>query len=159
MRILVTGSNGQLGRCIRDVAKASVDEYIFTDADELDITDSEAVELCLKVNRFDIIVNCAAYTNVEQAEQQEDIALRINGHALAILPRRHAVMKCFLFTFRLIMFSTDMVTSPLESRTSLRRSMPMGEPNSSEKKRSNNQVAMLLFSARRGCTPSMAVIL
>ena len=82
MRILVTGADGQLGRCIRDVSIDSSDEYIFTDVDDFDICDKEAVDLMLKVNNFDIVVNCAAFTDVERAEQQEDIAMEINGRAV-----------------------------------------------------------------------------
>ena len=67
MRILVTGANGQLGNCIRNAAEGSKDEYIFTDVDDLDITDREAVDLCIRCNNFDVVVNCAAYTNVEKA--------------------------------------------------------------------------------------------
>lgn len=82
MRILVTGADGQLGRCIRDAAAKSEDEYIFTDVDDIDITDREAVSLCLKVNNFDVVVNCAAFTDVERAETQEEIAYRINAEAV-----------------------------------------------------------------------------
>jgi dTDP-4-dehydrorhamnose reductase len=85
MRILVTGGNGQLGHCIRLAAAHSAHEYIFKDVDDLDITDPEAVALDVKVNRYDVIVNCAAYTNVERAEDQADIALRINAEAASYL--------------------------------------------------------------------------
>jgi len=85
MRILVTGGNGQLGHCIRVAAAASSHEYIFKDVDDLDITDPDAVALDVKVNGYDVIVNCAAYINVERAEDQPDIAARINAEAARLL--------------------------------------------------------------------------
>lgn len=87
MRILVTGSKGQLGNSIRRAAIRSANEYIFKDVDDLDITDPEAVSLDIKVNCYDVIVNCAAFTDVERAERQEDIAAMINGNSVAYLAR------------------------------------------------------------------------
>lgn len=87
MRILVTGSEGQLGRSLQLAAAESDNEYIFNDVDDLDITDAEAVELGLKVNCFDVIINCAAFTDVERAERQEDIAAMVNGEAVGNLAR------------------------------------------------------------------------
>ncbi|MDE6702565.1 MAG: dTDP-4-dehydrorhamnose reductase [Muribaculaceae bacterium] len=106
MRILVTGADGQLGQCIRDAANDSIDEYIFTDIDDVDITDREAVKLCLQVNNFDIVINCAAFTDVERAETQEDIALRINGEAV-----RNLADAAKEFGVTLIHISTDYVFS------------------------------------------------
>ncbi len=85
MRILVTGGNGQLGNCMRVAARNSTNEYIFKDVDDLDITDSEAVALDVKVNDYDVIVNCAAYTNVDKAEEQQEIAELINAKAVEYL--------------------------------------------------------------------------
>lgn len=85
MRILVTGAEGQLGQSIQDAATGSDNEYIFTDVDDVDITDREAVDLCLKVNNFDMVINCAAFTDVERAEDQEAIAYNINCKAVGYL--------------------------------------------------------------------------
>ena len=85
MRILVTGSDGQLGNCLRLASAKSSNTYIFTDVDDIDITDAEAVSLGVKANDFNVIVNCAAFTDVERAESQEDIAALINGRAVAHL--------------------------------------------------------------------------
>ena len=85
MRILVTGADGQLGQSIQDAAARSVNEYIFTDVDDVDITDREAVDLCLRVNNFDVVINCAAFTDVERAEDQEAIAYNINCKAVGYL--------------------------------------------------------------------------
>ena len=66
--ILVTGSDGQLGREIAELTKkrASSDCYYFTDAAELDITDALAVETFVEKNSIDLIINCAAYNKVVQ---------------------------------------------------------------------------------------------
>ena len=87
LNILVTGSNGQLGKSIRKETEGSKDNYIFTDIEELDITDPVAVKNFIEGNDVDIIVNCAAYTNVDAAENHEDVALKINGEAPGILAR------------------------------------------------------------------------
>lgn len=104
MRILVTGGNGQLGRCIAQAAAGSANEYIFTDVDDFDITDPEAVDLMIRCNNFDVIVNCAAYTDVNRAEEQEDIAERINATAVGYLARAAARYNALL-----IQISTDYV--------------------------------------------------
>ena len=65
-RILVTGANGQLGSAMRLLGAMSRNEYRFTDVAELDITDEEAVRRAVCDGRIDVIVNCAAYTNVDR---------------------------------------------------------------------------------------------
>lgn len=87
LNILVTGANGQLGKSIRKEAAASSDNYFFTDVAELDITDDKAVNDFILKNDIDVIVNCAAYTNVDAAEDNEDVAIKINGLAPGILAR------------------------------------------------------------------------
>ena len=82
MNILVTGANGQLGNCIRNAAKDSKDNYIFTDVAELDITDAEAVANIVKDNDIKLIINCAAYTNVDKAESDQDFAELLNAKAV-----------------------------------------------------------------------------
>lgn len=85
MRVLVTGAEGQLGRSIQRVAEGVDDSYIFTDVADLDITDRSAVEAFVANNGIDVIVNCAAYTNVERAEDEEDNALLLNATAVGYL--------------------------------------------------------------------------
>lgn len=83
MRILVTGANGQLGNEMRILARNSKDSYIFTDVNQvegvettfLDITDLEAVRKIVEENKVDAIVNCAAWTNVDGAEDPEKYEL------------------------------------------------------------------------------------
>ena len=82
MNILVTGVDGQLGNCLRKAAANSNDEYIFTDVAELDITDAEAVMKTVKDGAIDVIVNCAAYTNVDKAEDDADFAELLNATAV-----------------------------------------------------------------------------
>lgn len=82
MNILVTGANGQLGNCMRNAAKNSRDNYIFTDVAELDITDADAVANMVRQNDVKVIVNCAAYTNVDKAES--DMAFAETLNALAV---------------------------------------------------------------------------
>ena len=87
--ILVTGANGQLGNEMRIIAKNSVDNYIFTDVNQvdgvetifLDITDLDSVRSCVIDNKVDVIVNCAAYTNVDAAETNEALAEKLNAEA------------------------------------------------------------------------------
>ena len=79
MMILVTGANGQLGNEMQIVAKQSSDKYIFTDVcdgyEKLDITDLEAIRKVVKENDVKCIVNCAAWTNVDGAEDPEKYAI------------------------------------------------------------------------------------
>ena len=87
MTILVTGANGQLGNEMQIVAKQSSDKFIFTDVcegyEKLDITDLEAVRKAVKENGVKCIVNCAAWTNVDGAEDPEkyDLVELLNATA------------------------------------------------------------------------------
>lgn len=85
MNILVTGANGQLGNEMRIVSANSKDNYIFTDVAELDITDADAVMKMVKDNDVKAIVNCAAYTNVDKAEDDTVFAEVLNAGAVANL--------------------------------------------------------------------------
>ncbi len=85
MNILVTGANGQLGNEMRRLGAVSPNNYIFTDVAELDITNADAVMNAVKAASVDIIVNCAAYTNVDKAESDEATAELINATAVANL--------------------------------------------------------------------------
>ncbi len=82
MNILVTGANGQLGNEMRIVAQASADNYIFTDVEELDITNAAAVKKMVAENNVKAIVNCAAYTNVDRAEDDGELAELLNATAV-----------------------------------------------------------------------------
>lgn len=89
MNILVTGANGQLGNEMRIIAQKSNDNYYFTDVNQqegvntifLDITDLNAIQNMVLKYKIDVIVNCAAYTNVDAAESNEVIAEKLNAEA------------------------------------------------------------------------------
>ena len=85
MNVLVTGANGQLGNEMRLMAQNSSHHYIFTDVEELDITDFNAILQTVKEKEIQIIVNCAAYTNVDKAENDFDIANALNNIAVGRL--------------------------------------------------------------------------
>lgn len=72
---LVVGANGQLGNELRLLLK---EKAVYVDKDELDITDKNAVEKFFAENSFEAIVNCAAYTAVDKAESDEELAAKIN---------------------------------------------------------------------------------
>ena len=93
MNILVTGANGQLGNEIRILTGDSRHNYIYTDVVEaegnrttmLDITNAEDVKAMVANHNIDVIINCAAYTNVDAAEDHEALAEKLNSEAPAIL--------------------------------------------------------------------------
>jgi len=91
--ILVTGSNGQLGSEIKKIShKFNEFNFIFTDVNELDITDLNAIEKLFEQNKIDFIINCAAYTNVDKAETDYKNAELINVYAvknLSIISKKH----------------------------------------------------------------------
>lgn len=130
MNILITGANGQLGNEMRVLsAQYTQHTYYFTDIAELDITSREAVNQFVTDNEIDIIVNCAAYTNVDKAEIDEDMAHKINALAVENLGLSGA---------RVIHISTDYVfsgeacvpyseTDPVAPRTAYGRTKREGE--------------------------------
>ena len=130
MNILITGANGQLGNEMRVLsAQHTQHTYFFTDIAELDITSREAVNQFVADNEIDIIVNCAAYTNVDKAEIDEDMAHKINALAVENLG---------LSGTRVIHISTDYVfsgeacvpyseTDPVAPRTAYGRTKREGE--------------------------------
>ena len=104
MNILVTGANGQLGNEMRIVARGSADKYFFTDVcdasqesvsmlhklagqdvctetSRLDITDLSAIRAMVEQNQIQVIINCAAYTNVDAAESNQELAMLLNAKA------------------------------------------------------------------------------
>jgi dTDP-4-dehydrorhamnose reductase len=103
--ILITGSNGQLGKSIE---RLSTDiehfEWIFTDIEKLDITDKVALESFIKANNILYLINCAAYTAVDNAEKETELAHKIN----TIAPRLLAEI-CLENHIYLIHISTDYV--------------------------------------------------
>lgn len=107
MNILITGANGQLGNEMRLLSQESnKDSYFFTDVAELDITNRVDIRAFVKQNNIDVIVNCAAYTNVDKAEEDVELCDLINNKAvenLAIVAKEHDCV--------LVHVSTDYVFS------------------------------------------------
>lgn len=104
MTILVTGGNGQLGRAMRLASAESRHRYIFTDIEELNIVSAEAIEAFFSREAIDVVVNCAAYTAVDLAEEEAPIADSINHRAVALLAEA-----CKRHNATLIHISTDYI--------------------------------------------------
>lgn len=102
--ILITGANGQLGSELRKIGFSALDEVFYTDRAELDLTDYKAVESFVRVKEIDTIINCAAYTAVDRAEEEPEIAAKINTEAVANLAKVARQEDCLL-----IHISTDYV--------------------------------------------------
>ncbi len=85
--ILITGANGQLGSEMRRLGELSSNNYLFTDIQELDVTDAAAVKRFIVENGVEVVVNCVAYTNVDKAESDEDAAYKINAEAVENIAR------------------------------------------------------------------------
>ena len=104
MNILITGANGQLGNEMRRVANDSKNKYIFTDVTELDITNLDAIKNIVNKENISVIVNCAAYTNVDKAEDDEAVADLLNNTAA-----KNLAIACNEVKGTLIHISTDYV--------------------------------------------------
>ncbi len=105
MNILITGCKGQLGTELQKIAASDTShQWLFTDVDTLDICDKAAVEKCFETNRIEACINCAAYTAVDKAEDEPELATLINSFAPKVLAdtcKRHNAL--------LIHISTDYV--------------------------------------------------
>lgn len=85
-RILVTGANGQLGKTFQVLAKNSVHQFVFATSQDLDISCASSVEDFFQINGvFDVVINCAAYTKVDLAEDEQEKALLVNATAVNYL--------------------------------------------------------------------------
>ena len=85
MNILVTGSNGQLGSEIKEISKNYPYKFFFTGKNEIDITKKEDISSFIKKNNINLIINCAAYTAVDRAEEEKELADLINHRAVKYL--------------------------------------------------------------------------
>ncbi len=106
MRALIIGKNGQLGSSIYKIIANSkqVDEFVFAGREELDLSKEDSIQNYFNNNSFDIIVNCAAYTSVDKAEKEIDLADQINHLAVKQLAEIANKQKA-----KLIHISTDYV--------------------------------------------------
>ena len=83
MTILVTGSSGQLGKTFRD--HLGTENTFYLDRKKCDLSDKKSLKDCLDKLKPSRIINCAAYTNVDKAETEKDLAFEVNGHAVGII--------------------------------------------------------------------------
>ena len=116
MKILITGSNGMLAtQVITDLQRGYTElgdvpaalkgaDLLLADVDTLDITDKAAVESYMEENRPDIVINCAAYTNVDGCESNQDTAFMVNG-----IGSRNLAIACENVGAKLVHVSTDYV--------------------------------------------------
>lgn len=109
--ILVTGANGQLGKCLLDLSRNMLNtNFVFADKELLDLGDPASIEGFFKTRHFDYCINAAAYTNVEKAESESDMAYQINAEGVKYLARQ-----CALHQTVLIHVSTDYVFDGLKT--------------------------------------------
>lgn len=105
MKVLVTGASGQLGRCLQKQSEKFPEiEFLFETSQTLNITSEEALSSFFKTNQPDFCVNCAAYTNVEAAESEEELVFQVNSEAVKFLSKQ-----CKTHNTKLIHISTDYV--------------------------------------------------
>ncbi len=104
LNILVTGSNGQLGRSIEDIHDQYDYRFYFTDKKTLDISNEKQIQDFVKQNSIDVIINCAAYTAVDKAEEEKELADKVNHLAVGNIAKI-----CKESGIKLIHISTDYV--------------------------------------------------
>lgn len=123
MNILVTGGRGQLGQSLQKIAPLySSSNLIFTDMPEADITDKGCIEMLVEKYQIEVIINCAAYTAVDKAENEPELAEKINATGPAVL-----ATVCKEKGIRLIQVSTDYVFDG-EANQPLKESDPANAP-------------------------------
>lgn len=106
-KVLVTGADGQLGKCLQDVVNQNPHtgfQFLFTDKEQFDLINFPMVESYFFTNEIDYLVNCAAYTAVDNAEKDAENAFKINADAVGLLAR-----ECFEQNATFIHISTDYV--------------------------------------------------
>lgn len=108
IKVLVTGANGQLGSAIQFVAKAyeKTISFDFCSSSHLDITHMDSILSILETNSYNYCINCAAYTNVDKAEENEEQAYAINSIGV-----KNLAIACNTYNTTLVHISTDFVFS------------------------------------------------
>ena len=104
MKILVTGANGQLGQEFKNNISKSDHEFFFTDENELDIINKNQILKYVLDKQIDLIINCAAYTNVNESEINKKQAIKVNCDAV-----KNLIEICEEKKLQMIHFSTDYV--------------------------------------------------
>ena len=119
-KILVTGGNGQLAQCLKDVVKNNDElDVNFQDLPELDITNIQQLVSYFSKNELDYCINCAAYTAVELAEEQSDLAYAVNADG----PKNLAEV-CKKYQVKLLHISTDFVFDGKKQTPYIESDMP-----------------------------------
>lgn len=104
-KVLITGAGGQLGQCFQKQAGKFPDlEFVFATSEMFDLTLTPVMDIYLRKHQFDYCINCAAYTNVEQAESNREMAFHVNADSV-----KHLARACRDNDVTLIHFSTDYV--------------------------------------------------
>ncbi len=111
MRILITGSKGQLGQEFNRIEGLSIHKFLFTDQDQLNICSIDSINSYMNEIEVDYIINCAAYTNVKKAEIEKEKALDVNSNGV-----KNLVTYCEENNVKLIHFSTDYVYNANNSK-------------------------------------------
>ena len=104
MKILVTGASGQLGQEFQNNVSKSKDDFYFTDEIELDITNKSHIFNYVSDNKIELIINCAAYTDVNGSESNKKLAIKVNSESI-----KNLVEICEEQKIKMIHFSTDYV--------------------------------------------------
>ncbi|MCM4167882.1 dTDP-4-dehydrorhamnose reductase [Arenibacter antarcticus] len=105
LKIIITGANGQLGRCFQDIAEHYQDyDFHFKTSKDLNITRKDQIDSLFAREKFDYCINCAAYTAVDQAETDQENAFLVNAEAVKFLAEACKVQNTIL-----IQISTDFV--------------------------------------------------
>ncbi len=140
-RILVTGANGQLGSELRELSAKYTDyEFTFTDVAELDITNIDSLNAYFQSQpKFDFLINCAAYTAVDAAESNQELAFKLNTTAVDML-----VEMAGKYGFFLIQISTDYVFDGEKNRPYDEEDVPI--PSSIYGKTKNDAERLILYS-------------
>lgn len=104
-KILITGANGQLGKCIKDASTNFAEyDFLFADKKMLDISNAEQIETYFEKHQPSYIINCAAYTAVDKAETEQDLAYAINENGV-----KNLLEVCEKYNTKILHISTDYV--------------------------------------------------
>ena len=145
MRILVTGANGQVGRSILDLNGQDGHEIIGLTRQQFDLTKPEDFDRIVDRIEPDAIVNAAAYTMVDKAEDEPELAHQINAVAPDVMASVARKIVSDSFIFQLTMYSTEKKASLTSRQTTLIHLMNMGNQNYLEKKISKITILAPLF--------------
>lgn len=160
MKVLVTGSNGQVGYCLVQQLRQQNADFLALDRDQLDITQCQAVWQTVSDYRPDVIINAAAHTAVDKAESEAEQAFAINRDGAAYLAEAAQQISAAM-----LHISTDYVFDGQVSRNPTPKPIPprhkvfMGKANWQANKRCWRLVHAVSSCVRHGCLANMGIIL